>query len=134
MSEGTDSIDLESNPDLSEIFEAISKDTLQNKSDLSSKSFFLDVDKKIETGVSETRKFGRPDINNFLHNLKVAPITKQKYAKSLSVFYKAMIQYGLEKYPMQDFIWTKFEPTPTPLKETEIFKLLDNFIPTNFTY
>ena len=68
MSEGTDPIELESN--LSEIFEAISKDPLQNRSDLSSESFFLDVDKKIETGASETRKFGRPDINNFLHNLE----------------------------------------------------------------
>jgi hypothetical protein len=69
MSEGTDSIDLESNPDLSEIFEAISKDPLQNKSDLSPESFFLDVDEKIETGASETRKFGRLDINNFLRDL-----------------------------------------------------------------
>ena len=69
MSEGTDPIDLESNPDLSEIFEAISKDPLQNRSDLSSESFFLDVDKKIETGASETRKFGRPDTNNFLRDL-----------------------------------------------------------------
>ena len=69
MSEGTDSIDLESNPDLSEIFEAISKDPLQNKSDLSPESFFLDVDESLETDASETRKFGRPDINIFLRDL-----------------------------------------------------------------
>ena len=69
MSEGTDSIDLESNPDLSEIFEAISKDPLQNKSVLSPRPFFLDVDEALETGASGKRKFDRPDINQFLRDL-----------------------------------------------------------------
>ena len=60
MSEGTDPIDLESNPDLTEIFEAISKDPLQNKSGFSSEPFFLDVDESLETGASGNRKFDRP--------------------------------------------------------------------------
>ena len=69
MSEGTDPIDLESNPDLTEIFEAISKDPLQNKSGFSSEPFFLDVDESLETGASGNRKFDRPDINQFLRDL-----------------------------------------------------------------
>jgi hypothetical protein len=69
MSEGTDQIDLESNPDLSEIFEAISKDPLQNKSGLSSEPFFLDVGESSETVASGNRKFERPDVNQFLRDL-----------------------------------------------------------------
>jgi hypothetical protein len=70
MSLGTDSIDLESNPDLSEIFEAISKDPRQNKSGFSCEPFFSDVDESFETGTSGNRKFDRPDINQFFRDLE----------------------------------------------------------------
>jgi hypothetical protein len=40
MLQGTDSTDWDSNPELREIFEAISKDPLQSRSALSSEPFF----------------------------------------------------------------------------------------------
>ena len=71
MLQGTDSTDWDSNPELREIFEAISKDPLQSRSALSTEPFFLDADehKSLEPGASGNRKFERPDVNQFLRDL-----------------------------------------------------------------
>jgi len=64
-------------------------------------------------------------VNSVIGALSVAPITKQKYAKSLSRYYDVMMQKGvIQENPMKGFEWRNFEPTPEPYTEEEIFKLL----------
>lgn len=64
-------------------------------------------------------------VNSVIEGLNVSPITKQKYAKSLSRYYDVMKRNDFEGDPMKGFEWKSFDSTPNPFKETEIFHLLD---------